>query len=162
MTTIDDFSQQKPLVRFSIYTLIQADSLQRVGQKLCSLSQGWPEDIKGGDLSEYYDLFWLWVLGSYEVLRTMDQHSSCFSVEKQTEIKDLKKKLHKIRIPFAKQELRGRGGPIDNENSIANVSSGLRFVIEGQRFESCDLIHEVTSFLRSFAPMDIRSSIPTR
>ncbi|WP_170427118.1 hypothetical protein [Ruegeria arenilitoris] len=162
MTTMGDLAQQNALIGFSFNTLTQANALRRVRQRLSELSQNWPEEIQDVDLYEYYDLFWLLVLGAYEVLRTMDQHANCFSAEKQTEIKELKKRLAKIRIPFAKQELRGRGGPIENENSFTDISNGLSFEIEGQQIESAELLDEVVAFLDSFASKDIHSPIPTR
>lgn len=162
MTDVDDVLNQKPLLRFSIYTACQADSLERVSQNLTNLSQNWPSGEPIENVLEYNDLFWIWVLGAYEVVRTMSQHKDCFSSEKQTAISELKKKLTTIRIPFAKQELQRNRGPIYNENSIAGVSNGLRFEIEGQQIESSDLIDEVISFLESFTSTDIKSSIPTR
>lgn len=65
------------------------------------------ETIDFALFNKAYGRFWLWVLGSYEFIRTLDQNSNCFPQVYKSVISELKKELSLIRMPFAKQEYRG-------------------------------------------------------
>lgn len=88
---------------------MQARILVNTGHKILQcLDEGLvlPNEVKR-PAQEAYGLFWLWVLGAYEVTRTMSQHRACFAEPIASTIQGMKKNLHRIRIPFAKQELPG-------------------------------------------------------
>jgi hypothetical protein len=60
-----------------------------------------------GDVSEHFTLSNLWVLGAYEVIRTLDQRAdkyANFFPEFKVEIKELKFKFARLRMPLAKFE----------------------------------------------------------
>jgi hypothetical protein len=91
------------------------------------------------------ELFWFWVLGAYEVLRTINQHKKCFTATGAIVINNMKKKLAVIRVPFAKQELRGTDKSISGELSIYGFGSDLNtllYEIQGQAFDAVALIRE--------------------
>ena len=65
-----------------------------------------------GDLSYHYTLSYLWVLGAYELIRTLAQ---CFSNNGNNMsdnsfelLRELKNDFAKLRVPLAKYELKGR------------------------------------------------------
>jgi hypothetical protein len=111
---IEEMLKRHPLIQFSLYTDSQAQILLDLGEKIIRLlDEGLIKpNIVDRPAREAYGQFWLWVLGAWEVIRTMDEpeHRDCFAEPIFTEIGKMKKTLHRIRIPFAKQELAGRKG----------------------------------------------------
>ena len=83
--------------------LIQEDS------RYCHLSgaeqQTVTESIK---LTDRFTLSYLWVLGAYELVRTMDQrardNASLIAAPLPQRLKDLKRSFERLRIPLAKME----------------------------------------------------------
>src|SRR5687767_1566334 len=79
---IDQLLSKHPLLKFSLYTDVQVGLLRERGMEIIALL----DDACGPDSScdadammRIYGCFWLWVLGSYEVVRTMDEARSCFA-----------------------------------------------------------------------------------
>ena len=112
-----------PLVKFSFYTKIQSKIIIRLGDEIIGLSnKAFIENnaIDGSCFKEIYGKFWLWVIGAYEIIRTMcDPLKKSVWVEKKfRELNSYKLKLAEIRMPFAKQVLRGTNNPIYGENSV--------------------------------------------
>ncbi|WP_352296475.1 hypothetical protein [Pseudoalteromonas sp. 20-MNA-CIBAN-0454] len=62
-------------------------------------------------------LMWLWLLGAYEVVRTMHQAKQCFSCRLVQDLTDLKKTLASVRMPAAKMEKRGKNVPVTSNRS---------------------------------------------
>lgn len=113
-----------PLVRFSVYTHIQADAIRSLGGEIFCLLDGSVSEGKfvcdGSHMNLIYARFWLWVLGAYEITRTMSEYKECFSARYIVEIDRFKKSVSDIRVAFAKQQYRGREKtPIKNDASIA-------------------------------------------
>jgi hypothetical protein len=83
---IERFLYEKPLVIFSVYTTIQVDIINGIGNEILS---DLDKIACEGRVSStrLYGQFWLWVLGAYEVVRTMTNAmtgaSNCFSEETQ-------------------------------------------------------------------------------
>ena len=160
----DDFKklieEETPLIKFSLYTVTQAQSLRAVGDEIVGLSKELND--RGFNVQRVNDLFWLWVLGAYETVRTMDQHKECFSEPLQAKIYDQKIHLAKIRIPFAKQELRGSGKPVYNELSANGFDNGLVFDILGVQYNSTTVVDDFSMFIGSIKPQDIVAAMPVR
>jgi hypothetical protein len=53
----------------------------------------------------------------------MDQNAACFTPSVATKIRVMKEQLATLRMPFAKQELKGKGGPIRGENSVTSLQN---------------------------------------
>lgn len=158
-----------PLCLFSLYTHVQFSALQQVRAKLkrIPLRPEGTQVISADDATEYYNLFWLWTLGAYEVVRTMSEHSQCFRSPKDEQIHALKRRLNVIRTPFAKQQIAGvkRGRPTRfyGENSIHSISaSGLLFCINGEEIYSEPLMDEVLDLLVGIKHEDILQRMPIR
>ena len=152
-----------PLVAFSLYTAVQVGSLDRVGRDLLTLSDSWKQPDGSYHVSEfmkYTDLFWLWVLGAYEVLRTMRQHSSCFTPALHEQTSLMTRRLAEVRIPFAKQELRGNGRPVFAELSVSSFGRGPIFKIAGSGIDASMLIEDTLAFFNSIEEADIKQMMP--
>src|SRR4051794_39337074 len=92
---IEEIHNNNPLIVFSVYTDIQSRTIRGLGQDiLASLEAGiTPDDGTGkgivcsGEVIDCcYGQFWLWILGAYEVVRTMCQAELCFSPRAATEL----------------------------------------------------------------------------
>jgi hypothetical protein len=130
-----------PLVRYSVYTHVQYLCLQKLMLDFCatldvaiqrepSLQGEVIVDVAGYNRS--YGQAWLWVLGAYEVVRTMCQTPSCFSPPLAERLRALKKRLTLVRIPFAKQELAGTKESVSVEPSPSGIRS-----------DPCDLVFDI-------------------
>ena len=134
-----DSLEHHPLARFSIYTYLQQQVLEQTSAKLCKLlDNAFIAEccVSGSAVNEVYGQFWLWTLGAYEMVRTMAQHKSCFAPQYAEEVLVIKQRLATLRIPFAKQELKGRRrSALNAEASIAQVDATRRdaaFIIDGE------------------------------
>jgi hypothetical protein len=130
-------------------------------EKLDRMFIGDKEDIRvdASRLNEVCGFFWLWVLGAYEVLRAMAERASCFDEEAAKKITSQKERLATIRMPFAKQEFRGKGLPIDNENSVDGIDSEVRdisFLISGEEFYIKAFMQDVIDVLSSVSLDDVK------
>ncbi|MEJ7608333.1 MAG: hypothetical protein WKF37_19220, partial [Bryobacteraceae bacterium] len=74
----------------SLYTAVQVQALQHVGDRMLNykLPDQW---------MDLYNDFWLWTLGAYEVVRTMDQNSARLVAPKGAEMNAMKRHLATIR-----------------------------------------------------------------
>ncbi len=93
-----------------------------------------------------YGQFWLWVVGAFEVVRTMAGAKACFSQRVKDELGPLKKTLAFLRMPFAKQEYPGGGKKIGTEASVSDVHKEERDI--SYRVE--DEVFSVRETLRQF------------
>lgn len=162
---LEEMYNKHPILRFSFYTHMQITALQRLGTEISDLiaQSKTGERTLDTKIMHADELFWFWVLGAYEVLRTMDQHKRCFTATVAIEINNLKKRLAAIRVPFAKQELRGTDKPISAELSIYGFGSDLNtllFEIQGQIFDAVALIREVMQFFHGIDREAIISAMP--
>jgi len=126
-TTIEEMLDANPLVQFSVYTQLQLETVRDIGKKTLDVLDTTMQSgiVEGTGVKQAYALFWLWVLGSYEITRTMcqaDKKTSCFSERLRSQLYDFKQKITPLRIAFAKQEYIGRANhevPIQADASIA-------------------------------------------
>ena len=125
----EDFLDRNPLAVFSVYTHLQVKVLTDLGANIVgaldqSFGDGSLVDSEG--INEVYGLFWLWVVGAFEVVRTMAGAGGCFNDSVGIDLKDLKKRLVHLRAPFAKQQLAGKSVIIGSEASIAGIDPEQR------------------------------------
>jgi len=109
MSGIEAILEKHPLVAFSVYTHIQVEVLKDLGATIrasldTTMSEG---HVQGPGFNKLYGEFWLWVIGVYEVVRTMDQATGSFSGRAGADIHAFKRRVAKLRMPFAKQEYSG-------------------------------------------------------
>ncbi|MBL1435795.1 MAG: hypothetical protein COB08_006300 [Rhodobacteraceae bacterium] len=149
---------ENPLLSFSLYTSAQVQTLRNVGEELIGSSENWTDTIT--DLQRVYDFFWLWVLGAYEVVRTMSQNKECFSTSVREQIVEQKRALATIRMPFAKQELKGNGKPVYSELSVKGINKGMVFVISGETYNSTTVVESFLGFIDGIKTGDVINEIP--
>lgn len=165
--TIEKMLNENPLITFSVYTQVQFQSLSLVRRELSSIKPKKREDgsYALSDHAKYYSLFWLWVLGAYEVLRTMSENDDCFDEATAEEIHRHKRNMSKLRIPFAKQQLSGetpkkKTTQFFAENSIVDFGIGYVFEVGDKRFDSEVLMDQVLGFIGSIKRNNVLKEIP--
>lgn len=104
------------LARFDPFVMSLVQSLGQMDANLCETDVSLVEKYKqGGNANEDYELIqghlthsYLWILGSYEVIRTLTQsikeNKSDDPVEVLKRFQDTKKRFARLRIPLAKFE----------------------------------------------------------
>ena len=105
-----------------------------------------------------YAKFWLWVLGAYEVVRTMCEAEQCFSAGVRDQLRDLKQRLTLLRIPFAKQELPGKKIPVNAEPSPCTMGGSppdYKFRVKDQMLSVRDSIHQFGAVLSGIKRTDV-------
>ena len=108
--------EREPLQKFSFYLSSRVIQLLGVGEEIKSkLDAGLSVDcIDGRILGNTGVLAWLWMLGTYEVIRTMCQPKNAFSSRISNNLVALKRKLEIPRMPDAKMEPKGRNHPANS------------------------------------------------
>lgn len=110
--TQEEREKREPLLKFSFYLSERVLILIQFADEIIdNLDQGGRHQIgaKGQSMDPNKfgradSLMWLWILGAYEVARTIDQARNCFSEEFSKKIVSLKEELEVIRMPAAKME----------------------------------------------------------
>jgi hypothetical protein len=163
---IEDMLNRNPLIGLSVYTDIQSRTIRDLGLEILTcLEAGIVPDNGGGKgticgdaITRGYGQFWLWVIGAYEVVRTMCQAERCFSQRVRAELKALKRRLAVLRMPFAKQERPGKSVPVRAEPSVYGIDDlppDIRFEVEGQVVSARELITEFAQVFGGIARADI-------
>ena len=98
--TEEQLLEREPLLVFSFYlsgrVLVLCDLADEI---VANLDQGFSaEPIDGGVIGRADMLMWFWLLGAYEVVRTMHQAKQCFSERLAADLQDLKKQLAHARM----------------------------------------------------------------
>ncbi|MDT0497419.1 hypothetical protein RM530_08585 [Algiphilus sp. W345] len=159
--------EQTPLLAFSWGTCLQLQILRETAAEIRSLivagvKPDGPWD--GNSLSRAQGHFWLWVLGAYEVLRTMAQASSCFTPELHARITVEKRHFNQIRIPFAKQERAGakKGDATSTWREVFSLGykpdGDIIFSVGGTEFCAKDLMERFELFIKSIKRQEVLQS----
>jgi hypothetical protein len=158
---LHEFQASHPEIGFSIYTHIQAHVLIKLGTKIKSQFDSMFKGHNSIDLSQGdpYGEIWLWVIGVYEVIRTMSdpKWKSSWSKEKYSEICKYKKRIADLRVPFAKQEYRN-GRAINNEASIRGIDNSLKsylYEVEDKKFSIREEIDKFEALIYSIETKDV-------
>ena len=152
----DKYLAERPLLYFSAYTSLQVEMLNRTESDIIGMLENMYKDAN--TINNVYSLFWLWTLGAYEVVRTMTQAKSSFSATVHEKLLNYKRKISKIRIPFAKQEYQGKKKPIFNEASISGMDEtkgDMFFRVEGTEYSIRSLMEEFRILMSSINRSDI-------
>src|SRR6266478_2222182 len=157
---VERMFNENPLIAFSPFTHGQVEILRDLSTRLFAeldraIDAG---EVDGQGFQRAYAMFWLWVLGAYEVTRTMSQARSCFSEQLASRVTEFKKRIAKLRMPFAKQEYAGRKQPIGGEASVSGIDCDARdftFAIEQQLFSVRGTVAEFLAVFDSIKREDI-------
>jgi hypothetical protein len=117
--TWEQIVERDPLIVFSNYLCGRVHVLLAVGDEIIeNLDHGFlGKSVKGGRVERADSLMWLWILGAYEVVRTMCQAKTCFSERAMSQLTQLKSTLAAVRMPAAKMEKAGEKIPVTSSRS---------------------------------------------
>jgi len=116
----EDLLVRDPLMAFSFYLSGRNNILLNTGDEIIELlNEGFTGKsiIKGDKIQQAETLMWFWILGAYEVIRTMCQARQCFSADFYRKISSLKKDLGEVRMPASKMEKQGKQVPVSSNRS---------------------------------------------
>ena len=163
-----EFVEADPLYLFDLYPMMQAKYVEELGEEILSIldTNLGADVVVGTDINSAHSKFWFWILGAYELVRTLSQHSVCFSSDRQAKIAELKRQLAPVRIAFAKLEVpnarrvKGKTDFLDRSPffSISNLdrkSRDLGFQVGGTNVGMRPLIVSFLAFKRSLRVHDI-------
>lgn len=133
--------KQSPLVQFSVYTHLQVEIVDDLGSQILealdamfTVTDAGQQQVDAQAFRRVYGMYWLWILGAYEVTRTMCQARTCFSEEARVELSAIKTSISGLRMAFAKQEIKGQKTAIGGEASVSrwdHARKDLGFHIDG-------------------------------
>ena len=155
--TADEFEKHNPLVRFSFYAKGRVQVLLKLGVEILGeLEAAFPDDssVSFEHLARAEELSWLWILGAYEVVRTMCQAKPCFSERAHKSLSNLKRELGRVRMPAAKMEAQGQSVPIESSRSAAGLSASERDLLVGDPSNPKSLRNLVVAFYSVFSQID--------
>jgi hypothetical protein len=117
--TWEQLVAREPLIAFSWYLSGRRNVLVAIAAEIIeNLDQAFAgAAVEGDRLERAESLMWLWILGAYEVVRTMCQAKSCFSARALDELAKLKRILAEVRMPAAKMEKRRKNVPVTSNRS---------------------------------------------
>ena len=119
--TWEQMVEREPLIAFSWYLSGRKNVLLAVADEIIeTLDRAFSGPVvDGGGIDRAESLMWLWVLGAYEIVRTMCQAKGCFSEKALGDLTRLKKTLTAVRMPAAKMEKPGKRIPVTSNRSPA-------------------------------------------
>jgi len=112
--------EREPLLAFSFYLSGRNNILLHLSDEIIKkLDDGFNDGqrVNGALIEEASTSMWFWLLGAYEVVRTISQAKECFNVEFMTKINSLKRQLAVVRMPSAKMEEQGNPKPVNSNRS---------------------------------------------
>lgn len=144
----EEFERQNPLVKFSFYLWGRVRVLFDIRIEILQcLDNAFASDLVAHEsLSRAEMLSWLWILGAYEVVRTMCQADTCFSLEAAAKLRTLKRKLAIVRMPAAKMEKIGKSIPVTSGRSAAGIDLKNKDILVGDPSEG----HSARELLNHF------------
>jgi hypothetical protein len=157
--TVEQFERENPLWRFSPYLFGRINVLMGIRIEILEcLDRTFGESVDFTQLERAEELAWLWTLGAYEVVRTMCQAKSCFSLRAENALRDLKRTIGKVRIPAAKMEVPGKRTPVTSARSPAGVDAKNKDILlgaPGQELSCREILASFYGVLSAIAPEDV-------
>jgi hypothetical protein len=154
--------EREPLIAFSHYLSGRVNVLCSFADEIVeNLDEGFSgECVDGGRVERAESLMWFWLLGAYEVVRTMDQAKGCFSETLVQELSSLKKTLATIRMPAAKMEKPGKKVAVTSNRSPAGWDVEKRDLLVNDPEEGPDvsarwMLSEFDRVFTSIAKSDV-------
>ncbi|MCZ8183000.1 MAG: hypothetical protein O9322_08520 [Beijerinckiaceae bacterium] len=137
---------EQPLLKFSLYVPNQVDALKWIGEPAFDPNSA----LNAG---ERMHRFWFFILGAYEIIRTMHENKDCFDVSIHGPMERIKAQLADIRMPFAKLQIQGKNKtPIFSELSVVSARdnfSDFTYNIGGKLISARNVFQETMSFFSS-------------
>jgi|ERR1700722_3655261 hypothetical protein len=119
--TWEESVEREPLIAFSHYLSGRVNVLCSFADEIIeNLDKGFcGQCVDGRSVDRTESLIWFWLLGAYEVVRTMHQAKACFSEQLVQDLTSLKKTLATVRMPTAKMEKPGKRAAVTSNRSPA-------------------------------------------
>jgi hypothetical protein len=159
---IEDYLKENPIMRFSVYSDLQIKTIVEVGDSIVEQFDWMIQKPNRIDMSkgDPYGKIWLWIIGTYEIVRTMSdpKWKDSWSESAYSRISAFKRKISELRIPFAKQEIRRKPIPVEREPSIHGFDfegKSYLFEVNGTCYNIRNLIKEFEALIRSIKPDDV-------
>jgi hypothetical protein len=132
---------REPLLGFSHYLSGRVSVLCSFADEVIeNLDAGFSsESVDGGRVARAEALMWFWLLGAYEVVRTMHQARNCFSERLLQDLGSLKRSLARARVPAAKMEKPGKRAPVSSNRSPSGWDAENRDLLMNNPEESPDI-----------------------
>jgi hypothetical protein len=139
--TREQIIEREPLMVFSHYLSGRVLVLLSFADEIVEgLDRGFSgQSVDGGQVERAESLMWLWILGAYEVVRTMCQAKQCFSERAGQDLSNLKKTLSIVRMPAAKMEKLGKKIPVTSNRSPSGWDIGRRDLFVNDPDEDHDI-----------------------
>jgi len=163
----DQLQEENSLLGFHMYAQFNATRVIELGDEICEIldaSIGGDRRVEASLFMSAYDKYWFWVLGAYEVLRTLVDKDckGAFSEEVEEKMVDEKRKIAKLRMPFAKLQPKNVSKAIHGDNSITNVDiekKDFGFTIKSEVIWVRTTIYEFKGLIESLTSQDVRRSM---
>jgi hypothetical protein len=133
--------EREPLTAFSHYLSGRVNVLCSFADEIIeNLDKGFSgQCVDGGRVERAESLMWFWLLGAYEVVRTMHQAKVCFSDRLVQDLSELKKLLATVRMPAAKMEKTGKKAAVTSNRSPSGWDVENRDLLVNDPEESPDV-----------------------
>lgn len=159
----EEMVKHDPLIAYSFYLSGRVNCLLDVSREVTTLlDEGFGSGtVDGSKVGRAEMLGWLWVLGAFEIIRTMNQSKRrCFTEQLHPEMTMLKKRLAMVRVPATKLEEAGGKLPISSDRSPSGWHIGRKDLIvssphSGEMIYLRDLFLEFENFVASTTPQDV-------
>jgi hypothetical protein len=139
--TWEQIVERDPLIAFSHYLSGWVHVLCSFADEIIeNLDRGFSgQCVDGGRVERAESLMWFWLLGAYEVVRTMHQAKEYFSERLVQDLSGLKKMLATVRMPAAKMEKAGKRAAVTSNRSPAGWDVENRDLLVNDLEESPDI-----------------------
>lgn len=133
--------EREPLMAFSHYLSGRVNVLCSFADEIVeNLDKGFAgQSVDGGRVERAESLMWFWLLGAYEVVRTMHQAKGCFSERLVQDLSSLKKTLAIVRMPAAKMEKPGKKAAVTSNRSPSGWDAESRDLLVNDPAENPDI-----------------------
>jgi hypothetical protein len=133
--------EREPLIAFSHYLSGRVNVLCSFADEIVeNLDKGFAgQRVDGGRVERAESLMWFWLLGAYEVVRTMHQDKGCFSERLVQDLCSLKKTLAIVRMPAAKMEKPGKKIAVTSNRSPSGWDVESRDLLVNDPEENPDI-----------------------
>lgn len=161
-STVEQFERENPLWRFSPYLFGRINVLMGIRIEIleCLDRSFAGSRVDFAQLARAEELAWLWTLGAYEVVRTMCQAKTCFSLRANNSLLELKRVIHMVRIPAAKMELPGKKAPVSSARSPVGVDERDKDILLGapeQEISCRKILATFYEVISAISPEDVVS-----
>ena len=162
--TWEQIVERDPLIAFSHYLSGRVHVLLAIADEITENLDGgfFGQVVDGRQVERAESLMWLWMLGAYEVVRTMCQAKACFTQQTLDELNKLKKLLSVVRMPAAKMEKPGVKIPVTSNRSPSGWDVSRRDLLvndpESTNIFARDLLAEFDRVFSSIKAADILGS----